>query len=178
MIFGNNTKRGARDRFGREEEEKPCRCAMEESFVVKIGTAVRVAGGPLITWTFDYFSIAVCEKNDSESWNDVPPAIEVTPAQVFISFRRRKLCGFCEENLCSKTQIICSDHKSGEGGKGLLETSIGQQRAIKELLSNAKNNPSKVIEGLLDFVTDFMKCDPNPDCDEVSEMCNVGFRKI
>lgn len=176
MIFGN-TKRGAGDNFG-NKEEKPCRCAMEESFHVRIQIGKRVAGGALITWNFDYHSIAVCEKNDSQSWNDVPPTIEATPAEVNIYFRRRKLCGFCDEGLCPKTTVICTDNKSGVGGKGLLETNIGQQRAIRDLLSNARNNPSKVLGGLLDFVTDFMQCDPGPDCAEVSEMCDLGFRKI
>jgi hypothetical protein len=155
--------------FGGAKREGPCWCAMEERFTVNIQAGSVPEG---IVWSFSYISIAVCEQNDSESWNENPPTIEITEDDIYIGWFRRKLCGSCTQEQCGESKIICRDKISGSGAIDNRNFQ-NMSEAILRLQFYAKNNPSRVFVALLDFVKDFMTCDPGPGCKRVSKLCST-----
>jgi|7_EtaG_2_1085326.scaffolds.fasta_scaffold27679_1 hypothetical protein len=151
--------------FG-DTNSEDCYCSMEERFLVNIST------GKTLTWFFNYISLAVCNEDDSESWNDNPPTIDTDdPTDIRIIWDRRKRCGNCTQEECGNTKVICRDSQKGSGA--LYNTNTYMTASILQLDSDAKNNPSKVLAGLLNFVEDFMRCEPGPGCKRVSKLCST-----
>ena len=145
-----------------------CYCSLEERFTVTIESG-QVPGSTI--WSFFYISLAVCDEDDSESWNEKSPDIDVTDDDVYIGWFRRKGCGNCTQEECGNTKVICRDHVKGSGAIDNIDFQ-NMTESILRLEFYARNNPSRVSGGLLKFVEDYMMCKPGPDCETVSKICS------